>query len=42
VLTDWFRRPHKKFGTSYRIINLIVGLQLFTILLSQWQRLRPG
>src|SRR6266481_2317263 len=19
VLTDWFRRPHKKFGTSYRI-----------------------
>src|SRR6478752_3782008 len=35
VLTDWFRRPHKKFGTSYRIINLIVGLQLFTIILSR-------
>src|SRR6476646_4467324 len=35
VLTDWFRRPHKRFGTSYRIINLIVGLQLFTILLSR-------
>src|SRR5712671_2303383 len=35
VLTDWFRRPHRKFGTSYRIINLIVGLQLFTILLSR-------
>jgi amino acid transporter len=34
VLTDWFRRPHKRFGTSYRIINLIVGLQLFTIILS--------
>ena len=31
VLTDWFRRPHRRFGTSYRIINLIVGLQLFTI-----------
>src|SRR5438270_106533 len=30
VLTDWFRRPHKKFGTSYRIVTLIVGLQLFT------------
>ena len=27
VLTDWFRRPHKRFGTSYRIINLIVGMQ---------------
>jgi amino acid transporter len=35
VLTDWFRRPHKKFGTSYRIINLIVGMQLATIILSR-------
>jgi nucleotide-binding universal stress UspA family protein len=32
VLTPWFRRPHQKYGTSYRLINLIVGLQLFTIL----------
>jgi amino acid transporter len=35
VLTDWFRRPHRKFGTSSRIINLIVGLQLFTIVASR-------
>jgi amino acid transporter len=35
VLTDWFRRPHKKFGTSYRIINLIVAMQLVTILASR-------
>jgi amino acid transporter len=35
VLTDWFRRPHKKFGTSYRIINLITGLQLLTIIASR-------
>jgi amino acid transporter len=34
VLTDWFRKPHRRFGTSYRIINLVVGLQLFTILAS--------
>ncbi|HWF03253.1 MAG TPA: APC family permease [Candidatus Angelobacter sp.] len=34
VLTDWFRRPHKRFGTSYRIINLIVIMQLFTIVIS--------
>src|SRR5580658_6196604 len=34
VLADWFRRPHKKYGTTYRIINLIVGLQLFTIIVS--------
>ncbi len=32
VLTDWFRHPHKRFGTSHRIINLVVGLQIFTIL----------
>jgi hypothetical protein len=34
VLTDWFRKPQKKYGTSYRIVNLIVGLQVITILLS--------
>jgi amino acid transporter len=34
VLTDWFRKPHRKYGTSYRILNLVVGLQLFTILLT--------
>jgi amino acid transporter len=35
VLTDWFRKPHRRFGTSYRIINLITGLQLFTIVASR-------
>ena len=35
VLTDWFRKPQKKYGTSYRIVNLIVGLQIITILLSR-------
>jgi amino acid transporter/nucleotide-binding universal stress UspA family protein len=35
VLVDWFRRPHKKFGTTSRIINLISLLQIFTILLSR-------
>ena len=34
VLTPWFRKPHPKFGTSYRIINLIVGLQILTIVAS--------
>jgi hypothetical protein len=33
-LPDWFRRPHRRFGTSYRILNLVVGLQLLTIVLS--------
>jgi len=35
VLADWFRFPHRKYGTSYRIINLIVLLQLLTILASR-------
>ena len=35
VLTDWFRKPHKRFGTTYRLINLIVILQMVTILLSR-------
>jgi amino acid transporter len=33
ILPDFLRRPHPRFGTSYRMINLIVGLQVFTILL---------
>jgi amino acid transporter len=32
VLTDWFRVPHRKYGTTYRMINLIVFLQLVTII----------
>ncbi|HEX4229837.1 MAG TPA: APC family permease [Bryobacteraceae bacterium] len=34
VLLDWFRKPHKKFGTTFRIINLITILQLGTIIVS--------
>jgi amino acid transporter len=35
ILPDWFRHPHRRYGTSYRILNLVVGLQLFTIILSR-------
>ena len=35
VLTDWFRKPHTKFGTSYRIVNLVFALQMFTILVTR-------
>jgi hypothetical protein len=35
VLSDWFRQPHPRFGTSHRIINLIVALQIMTILISR-------
>lgn len=32
VLTDWFRSPHRRYGTSHRLINLIVIMQLVTII----------
>jgi len=35
VLLDWFRKPHKRFGTTYRIINLITLLQVTTIVASR-------
>jgi len=35
VLSDWFRQPHPRFGTSYRIINIIVLLQIITIIISR-------
>jgi amino acid transporter len=35
VLTSWFQKPHHRYGTSYRIINLIVCMQLLTIVLSR-------
>ena len=35
VLTHWFRKPHRKFGTTSRIINLVAVLQLVTIVISR-------
>ncbi len=35
VLLDWFRKPHKKFGTTYRILNMMTLLQLATIVVSR-------
>lgn len=35
VLTSWFRAPQKRYGTTYRIINMVAVLQITIILLSQ-------
>jgi len=35
VLTSWFQRPHRRYGTTYRTINLITLLQVLTIVLSR-------
>jgi amino acid transporter len=42
VLTPWFRKPHGKFGTSYRLINMIALLQIATILWSRGDVLLLG
>src|SRR5712691_4104752 len=35
VLADWFRQPHPRYGTSHRIINMVVAFQILTILASR-------
>jgi amino acid transporter len=35
VLHNWFRRPHEKYGTSYRILHTLAILQLFIIIVSR-------
>jgi amino acid transporter len=35
VLSAWFRQPHPRFGTSYHIINIVVALQIVTIIISR-------
>ena len=42
VMPDWFLRPHRKYGTTSRILNLVLGLQLFTILVSRGNVLTLG
>ena len=34
VMPEWFLKPHPHYGTTYRILYLIVGLQIFTIVIS--------
>ncbi len=35
VLPDWFRALHRKFGTTSRIITMIVALQIATVILTR-------
>src|ERR1700733_11241561 len=35
VLTPWFRKPNRRFGTTSRIINIIAAMQLTTIIVSR-------
>jgi hypothetical protein len=35
VLVPWFRAPHKRYGTTFRMINMITLLQIATIIYSR-------
>jgi amino acid transporter len=35
VLLPWFRQPHRRYGTTHRMINMTVILQLATIIFSR-------
>ncbi|MBI3667771.1 MAG: amino acid permease, partial [Acidobacteria bacterium] len=35
VLTDWFRKPHSKYGTTHHLINMVLLFQLSTIIASR-------
>ena len=34
VLPEWFQRPHKTYGSTWRLLSLVAGLQIAAILLS--------
>lgn len=42
VLPGMLQRPHRRYGTTYRILYLIVGLQLFTIIASRGDMILLG
>ena len=35
VLSDWFREPQRRYGTTYRLIAMIAILQIATVVISQ-------
>lgn len=42
VMPEWFLRPHPRYGTTYRVLALIVVMQLATIVVSRGQTLLLG
>ena len=35
VLDPWFQKPHRRFGTTFRIINVVTMLQILTVIASR-------
>src|SRR5262249_50751893 len=42
VLLDWFRKPHRRYGTTFRILNVMALLQIATIVASRGDVLLLG
>ena len=42
VLTDWFRRPHPRYGTTHHLINMVLFFQLLTIVASRGDMILLG
>jgi amino acid transporter len=42
VLLDWFRKPHRKYGTTFRILTVMALLQVATIVASRGDVLLLG
>jgi len=42
VLPDWFLKPHPRYGTTYRVLYLILGMQVAVILISGGDMLLLG
>ncbi len=42
VLPDWLQKPHPKYGTTYRMLRIIAGLQLATIIVSRGDMILLG
>ena len=42
VLIDWFRKPHHRYGTTHRILNMMALLQIATIIASRGNVLLLG
>ena len=42
VLPEWFRKPHHRYGTTNRLINMLVLMQIGTILISRGDMMMLG
>jgi amino acid transporter len=42
VMPEWFLKPHRRYGTTHRILTLVVGLQLVIILVTHGNLLLLG